>query len=223
MSVNPSRPDDGSESPAITIAEHAFDGLAFRRTMGHLATGVTLVTTRTGERIHGMTANAVTSVSLDPPLILICLDRRSRMAQYVEESGRFGVNLLDERQAPISRYFARSWHSPQPPAHHFEEWAGVPFLDGSLGALSCRTTQIIDGGDHLVVMARVAGIRVDNPTGTPLIYYRGTYAALAERVAGPAEYPELLAPSHFQVYYRDWEPEDEARQGPGPFVPGPSW
>jgi flavin reductase (DIM6/NTAB) family NADH-FMN oxidoreductase RutF len=223
MSLNPHRLDNGQESPVITTAEHAFDGLAFRRTMGHLATGVTLVTTRTAERIHGMTANAVTSVSLDPPLILICLDRRSRMAQYVGETGRFGVNLLDERQAPISRYFARSWKSPQPPAHRFEEWAGVPFLAGSLGALSCRTTQVVEGGDHLVVIARVAGIRVDNPTGTPLIYYRGTYGALVERVAGPAESPELMAPSHFQVYYREWEPEDEARQGPSSNVSGPFW
>ena len=223
MSRNPPRSDHGQEPTTITTAEHAFDNLAFRRTMGHLATGVTLITTRSAEQIHGMTANAVTSVSLDPPLILICLDRRSRMAQYIEESGRFGVNLLDEKQAPISRYFARSWHSPQPPAHRFEEWAGVPFLAGSLGALSCRMTQILDGGDHLVVMARVVGIRVDNPTGTPLIYYRGTYAALVERVPGPAESPELMSPTHFQVYYREWEPEDEARQGPGPMIPGPSW
>src|SRR6185437_5533383 len=100
-------------------------------------------------------------------------------------------SILRESQAPISRYFARSWRSPQPPEHQFEEWAGVPYLVGSLGALSCRTTQVIEGGDHLVVLARVAGIRVDNPTGAPLLYYRGRYAALAERVAGPAESPEL--------------------------------
>jgi flavin reductase (DIM6/NTAB) family NADH-FMN oxidoreductase RutF len=221
MSPNPRIPEIGQGSPGPAAGEHAFDGLAFRRTLGHLATGVTLVTTRTAEHVHGMTANAVTSVSLDPPLILICLDRKARMAKFVEESGRFGVNLLGEQQAPISRYFARSWHSPQPPEHRFEEWAGVPYLAGSLGALSCRTTQIIDGGDHLVVIARVAGIRVDNPAGAPLLYYRGKYAALAERVAGPAESPELQTPSHFQVFYRDWEPEDEARQGPS--SPGPSW
>jgi flavin reductase (DIM6/NTAB) family NADH-FMN oxidoreductase RutF len=221
MSPNPRIPEFRQDPPGPAAGEHAFDELAFRRTLGHLATGVTVITTRTTERVHGMTANAVTSVSLDPPLILICLDRQSRMARYVEESGRFGINLLDERQAPISRYFARSWHSPQPPEHRFEEWAGVPYLVGSLGALSCRTTQIIEGGDHLVVMARVAGIRVDNPTGAPLLFYRGKYAALAERVAGPAESPELQAPSQFQVFYRDWEPEDEARQGPS--SPGPSW
>jgi flavin reductase (DIM6/NTAB) family NADH-FMN oxidoreductase RutF len=214
MSPDPRTPETGQTSTVADATEHPFDGLAFRRTLGHLATGVTLVTTRTVDRIHGMTANAVTSVSLDPPLILICLDRRARMARYIEETGRFGVNLLDERQAPISRYFARSWNSPQPPEHQFEEWAGVPYLAGSLGALSCRTTQVIEGGDHLVVIARVAGIRVDNPTGAPLLFYRGKYAALTERISGPAESPELQTASHFQVYYRDWEPEDEARQGP---------
>jgi len=221
MSPNPRIPEIGHEAAGSTAGDHPFDGLAFRRTLGHLATGVTLVTTRAAERIHGMTANAVTSVSLDPPLILICLDRRARMAKFIEESGRFGINLLGEQQAPISRYFARSWHSPQPPEHQFEEWAGVPYLAGSLGALSCRTTQLIDGGDHLVIMARVAGIRVDNPTGAPLLYYRGKYAALTERIAGPAESPELQATSHFQIFYRDWEPEDEARQGPS--SPGTSW
>ncbi len=201
--------------------EHEFDGLAFRRTLGHLATGVTILTTRTEDGIHGMTANAVVSVSLNPPLVLICLDRRARMANYVERSGRFGINLLREEQAPISRYFARSWRLPQPPEHHFEEWAGVPYLPGSLGALSCRVTEQIDGGDHLVILARVVGLRLDEPTGNPLLFYRGKYAALTERVAGPAELPELQSASHFQLYYRDWEPEDEANQGP--VGPGASW
>ena len=221
MSPNAPIPKIGQEPAGPAASEHPFDGLAFRRTLGHLATGVTLVTTRAAERIHGMTANAVTSVSLDPPLILICLDRRSRMAKFIEQSGQFGINLLDEQQAPISRYFARSWRSPQPPEHRFEEWAGVPYLADSLGALSCRTTQTVDGGDHLIVIARVVGLRVDNPTGAPLLYYRGKYAALTERVTGPAESPELQASSHFQIFYRDWEPEDEARQGPS--SPGPSW
>ncbi len=201
--------------------EHEFDGLAFRRTLGHLATGVTIITTRTEDGIHGMTANAVVSVSLNPPLILMCLDRRARMLRYVEVSGRFGINLLRENQAPISRYFARSWRSPQPPEHRFEEWAEVPYLAGSLGALSCRVTQHVDGGDHVVIIARVAGIRLDDPTGEPLLFYRGKYAALTERVAGPAELPELQAAAHFQLFYRDWEPEDEASQGPS--SSGSSW
>jgi flavin reductase (DIM6/NTAB) family NADH-FMN oxidoreductase RutF len=201
--------------------EHQFDALAFRRTLGHLATGVTIVTTRTDDGIHGMTANAVVSVSLDPPLILICLDRKARMRRYVEESGRFGVSILRESQAPISRYFARSWRSPQPPEHRFEEWAGVPYLVGSLGALSCRVTQQIEGGDHLVLIASVVGLRLDDPPGEPLLYYRGKYAALTERVAGPAESPELQVSGHFHLYYGEWEPEDEARQGPS--SPGSSW
>lgn len=201
--------------------DHEFDGLAFRRTLGHLATGVTIVTTRIDGGTHGMTANAVVSVSLNPPLILVCLDRRARMTGYVAASGRFGINLLRESQAPVSRYFARSWRSPQPPEHRFEEWAGVPYLAGSLGALSCRVAQQIDGGDHVIVIARVVGLRLDDPTGAPLLFYRGKYAALTERVAGPAELPELRAAAHFQLYYRDWEPEDEASQEPSP--PGSSW
>ncbi len=203
------------------LHEHEFDGLAYRRTLGHLATGVTIITTRTEDGIHGMTANAVVSVSLNPPLILICLDRRARMKTYIESSGRFGINLLSERQAPMSRYFARSWRSPQPPEHQFEEWAGVPYLAGSMGALSCRVSEHVEGGDHLVVIARVVGLRLDDPTAAPLLFYRGGYAALTDRVAGPAEQPELQSAAHFQLYYRDWEPEDEAGQGPS--SPGSTW
>ena len=209
---------DGTERLA---REHEFDGLAFRRTLGHLTTGVTIITTRTETGIHGMTANAVVSVSLNPPLILICLDRRARMLGFIEDSGRFGINILRETQSPVSRYFARSWRSPQPPEHRFEEWAGVPYLAGSLGGLSCRVTQQVDGGDHVVMLARVIGLRLDDPPGDPLLYYRGKYAALTERVAGPAESPELQTAAHFQIYYGDWEPEDEANQGPG--APGSSW
>lgn len=210
--LNPSGPHE-----AEAEHEHAFDELAFRQTLGHLATGVTVVTVATSQGVYGMTANAVTSVSLSPPLILVCIDRRARLVNFIQENGRFGVNLLRETQEPLSRYFARSWRSEEPPEHRFQEWAGVPHLVGSLGALSCRTSEIVEAGDHLIVIGQVAGLRVDDAYGSPLLYYRGQYAGLIEHELGPPESPELQSGARFQLYHREWEPEDEARHGP----PGP--
>jgi flavin reductase (DIM6/NTAB) family NADH-FMN oxidoreductase RutF len=155
------------------------DQLSFRRTLGHLATGVTVVTTYKPGGVHGMTANAVTPVSLAPARVLVCVGKHARLARHVQQPGAFGINLLSEDQEPLSRFFSGSWDREEPPEHQFLHWSAAPFLVGSLGALSCQVTRVFDGGDHLIVVGQVMDIRIDDPDGKPLIFYRGRYTRLA--------------------------------------------
>lgn len=149
----------------------------YRTTIGLFATGVTVITARAGDDTRGMTANAVTSVSLDPLLLLVCIDRRARMAGAVVEAGRFAVNILRADQEPISRHFAGS---PQPDvAPAMVDLAGAPVLAESMAALVCAVERVLDGGDHLIVIGRVEALRRDDEAAEPLLYFRGRYRGLA--------------------------------------------
>jgi len=198
------------------------DQLAFRRTLGYLATGVTVISLYSDEGVHGMTANAVMSLSLDPPLILVAIDRRSRTARRIQTARAFCVNILRDTQEPLSRFFARSWRPATPPEHRFTEWAGVPYLVGSLAGISCRVAEILDGGDHIIVVGRVVGLRVDDPEGRPLLFYRGRYASLVSHDDSPPESPELTSSEHIHVYYGEWS-QDENEPGAGRPIPAHPW
>lgn len=153
------------------------DTREFRRAMGLFATGVTVITARIGDDVHGMTANAVTSVSLDPLLVLVCIDRRARMAANIAEAGRFGINILSAEQEDLSRHFAGR-HNPD--LHvGFADLNGVPILPESLTMLACEVERVIDGGDHIVVFGRVIGLETVIEPGEPLLYYAGSYQRLA--------------------------------------------
>jgi flavin reductase (DIM6/NTAB) family NADH-FMN oxidoreductase RutF len=93
----------------------------------------------------------------------------------VRKSGTFGVNVLREDQESLSRFFAGTWDGQVAPDHQFVDWSSAPFLVGSLGALSCQVTRVFDGGDHLILIGQVNDIRIDDPVGRPLIFYRGRY------------------------------------------------
>lgn len=212
--------DDGQAGPSY---RPAIDALAFRRTLGHFATGVTVVTIYTDDGIHGMTANAFSSLSLDPPQILICVDRRAHTARYIRSSNAFAVNVLRQTQEPLSRLFANSWRFGSPPEHRLEEWAGAPYLVGSLGALSCRVADVFESGDHLIVVGRVVGLRVDEPNGEPLLFYRGQYGAFVARDDSPPEEPELISYDQIRVYYGEIsETEEESTDSDRP-VPSHPW
>jgi flavin reductase (DIM6/NTAB) family NADH-FMN oxidoreductase RutF len=146
---------------------------AFRTTMGLFATGVTVVSAQTSGEIHGMTANSVTSVSLDPLLLLVCVDRRARMAAAITEAGRFGVSILRDDQEAISRRFAgqpgptvQPAFTPLGPAHRLEE---------CIAAMACVTEQVFDGGDHMIVVGRVMALWQAEETSDPLLYFGGKY------------------------------------------------
>jgi len=148
----------------------------FRRTMGLFATGVTVITARVDGEIHGMTANSVTSVSLDPLLVLVCVDNRAHMRGLITAAGRFAVNILSERQKRLSGHFAGR-KSPDIEVV-FADIAGTPTLPGSLASLVCAVDRVVDAGDHIVVFGRVDALTRTGDDERPLIYYAGTYREL---------------------------------------------
>ena len=163
----------------------------FRRTLGMFATGVTVITTLVEEQIHGMTANAFMSVSLQPPLIVISVDRRAKMNNLLGEGVRFGVSVLEERQSVLSDRFAgRVTDGPEP---EFELVHETPLVEGALAHLVARVVRSYWGGDHSLFLGRVEYVRYGE--GTPLLFHGGGYG----RVVGnprvfPSLPPELLQP-----------------------------
>ena len=145
--------------------------------MGRFATGVTVVTTRYGEDISGMTANAVMSLSLDPPLILVSVNKSSNIHGYLTQGKCFAVNVLTSEQEDISRRFA----APGPKdflglALTVAE-TGAPILADALAFVDCRLVEVVSGGDHdMFIGEPVAG---DTQEGAPLIFYGGQYTQLS--------------------------------------------
>jgi flavin reductase (DIM6/NTAB) family NADH-FMN oxidoreductase RutF len=165
--------------------------LEFRRTLGMFATGVTVITTLLDEQIHGMTANAFMSVSLQPPLIVISVDRRARMNALLREDVRFGVSVLEERQSALSDRFAgRTGDGPEP---EFELVHETPLVEGALAHLVARIVRSYWGGDHSLFLGRVEYVRYGE--GTPLLFHGGGYGRV---VGNPRVFsalpPELLEP-----------------------------
>lgn len=153
--------------------QSTLDAMAFRQVMGLFATGVTVVATQIGEEIHGMTANAFASVSLDPPLVLVCVNRPAHMARNLHESGRFSVNFLEQGQEDLSRHFARATGAT--PDFEFEPWAGTIRLVGCLGSVACEVERVYDGGDHEIFLARVLNVEQESREGDPLVFWKGRY------------------------------------------------
>lgn len=153
----------------------------FRQVMGHFATGVAVLTTRLGGEYHGMTANAVCSVSLDPLLVLVCVDRSAHTHRYVVESGIFALNILANDQEHLSRWFASEERLTAP-----DPLAGLPFrtgvtgaplLEGCLANVDCRVIAQYDAGDHTIFVGRVEAAELD-ATDQPLVFYRGRYTSV---------------------------------------------
>jgi flavin reductase (DIM6/NTAB) family NADH-FMN oxidoreductase RutF len=159
------------------------DSGSFRQTVGQFATGVTVIATVHGEALHGMTVNSFTSLSLDPPLVLFCVGKRSRMGSLVRDGARFSVNILARDQENISAYFAGAWKGSAPPPFGFTEWEGVPRLDGCAAALACTAYAVHEGGDHWIVIGRVLGVDRPNPSAVPLVFHGGRYVGLGDALA----------------------------------------
>jgi flavin reductase (DIM6/NTAB) family NADH-FMN oxidoreductase RutF len=146
----------------------------FRAVMGHFATGVTVVTANTPAGPVGMTANAVSSLSLEPLLLLVAFDNAARTLPVVRDTGRFGVNVLAAGQEDLARLFA----SKRPEREKFAGVAhtvhdGIPVLDGVLAWVGCRLERLIPGGDHTIGIG--AGAAAEAGRGDPLLWYRGKY------------------------------------------------
>jgi flavin reductase (DIM6/NTAB) family NADH-FMN oxidoreductase RutF len=153
----------------------------FRKAMGSFATGVTVITVDYEGEVHGMTANAFSSVSLDPLLILVCVDHKARTHAHLHAKKRFGVNVLAENQRDISEYYARPTathrQAEQEAGARFDRTAhGTPVLHGALAYLECRLHTAQDAGDHTIFIAEVEDIVVRD--GEPLLYFRGQYRGI---------------------------------------------
>ena len=157
----------------------------FRKAMGAFATGVTIITVDLDGEVHGMTANAFTSVSLDPMLVLVCVDASTRTHAHLHAKKRFGINVLCENQRAISEYYAR----PDRTHEHAETEAGArfdrtkqgtPMLHGSLAYLECRLRSAEDAGDHTIFIAEVEDVVVRD--GQPLLFFRGKYRKVGDDV-----------------------------------------
>ena len=152
------------------------DPLALREAFGAFMTGVTIVTALGEEGPVGLTANSFTSVSLDPPLLLVCVAKASSSLPTIHASGGFAVNILEESQIELSNRFAR------PAANRYDGVAwrrgpgGSPILEGVCGWFDCRVSEEVSAGDHVVLLGRVEAF--DHPGGAPLGYARGGYFSL---------------------------------------------
>lgn len=157
----------------------AVDAAEFKRALSRFASGVTVVTVAFGDEMHGMTASSFASVSLDPPRILVCLDKTSRTRALVCDSDSFAVSILAADQEAISRAFAHSGPKPFDGLSHQRAAGGAPLLDGALAWLECDRVDVTDGGDHDVVLGEVTACSAAD--GDPLIYFDRTYRALLDR------------------------------------------
>lgn len=156
------------------------DQSEFRRVIGHFATGVSIVTTcREDGSAAGLTMSAVSSVSLDPTLILVCVDRASETLPFLERAGYFAVNVLEEGKGEtLARRFAGGGAEEKFRGVAWRpERTGAPVLDEALAWMDCRVTSSVPAGDHIIFVGEV--LAADAREGTPLLYYRGGFGRFA--------------------------------------------
>ena len=149
----------------------------FRHAMGRFATGVTLITTHLDDELHGMTANAVTSLSLDPMMVLVCVDKTADTHDILSKAGVFAVNILNRSQAHLSNRFAKKEfdgaHGLDEVPHGFAV-TGSPIIEGAIAYLDCRTAMEHHGGDHTIFIGEVLEVK-ELSEDAPLVFYRGKY------------------------------------------------
>lgn len=156
-----------------------FDAQELRRVMGMFATGVTVITTREESgKPYGLTANAVTSVSLTPPLLLICVDRAAESYPQFFDSKIFVLNILAESQEDLSLRFATSGGDKFTGIRYRLGRLGTPILEGTLGHVECRIVETHEAGDHVIHLGEVE--HAESADGRPLIFFRGRYRRLTE-------------------------------------------
>ena len=152
----------------------------FRNSMARFATGVTVVTTLDDQgNLHGMTANSFTSVSLEPPLVLVCVDFRTNTHQFVASRGTFGVNILSAQQKDVGSYFARlpKDRYGEVPYLYRLSGNGLPLIEGSLAFFGCYVVDSHVHGDHTIYIGQVDDISLGNAE-KPLLFYESQYANL---------------------------------------------
>ena len=165
-----------SSKPAPPRSAHV-DKALFRRACGHFPTGVTILTVIDAKGApHGMTASSFTSVSLDPPLVLVCVDHRAAVMKHLRRAEHIGINILSEGQHELSQRFATRGHD------RFDgvDWSagrhGVPLIPGALASFECGMHRLVDAGDHAILIAEV--LSAEHRDGRPLVYFGSGYHKL---------------------------------------------
>ena len=163
--------------------EQAFTSADFRNALGVFATGVTVVTTRGAEHAYGMTANAFSSLSLDPPMVLVCVRTGAEGSEHIDRNRVFAVNILAAEQEPLSRYFSskdrpRGRDAFREVAHTIGA-TGSPILDGVVGYLDCALSASHTAGDHEIFVGEVLALG-SNTDVAPLLFHGGKYRFLHE-------------------------------------------
>ena len=168
----------------MSTTEQRIDASLMRRTLGRFTTGVTVVTTAREGDVHAMTANAFTSVSLDPPLVLVSVDHRTRMHRLLPGTRRYGVSVLSCEQERVAWHFAGR---PLRDAGELFEWTGdVPFVRGAIAQVGCSLHAEHEAGDHTLYLGRVEHLH--SRPGEPLIFHAGAFGRLSpeEHVVAPS-------------------------------------
>ena len=165
----------------------SLDSRHFREIVGLYATGVTIVVAEVRGQVHAMTANSVTSVSLEPLLMLFCPSRKARIAQDPPGLTRFSINILRQDQQALSTYFAGGWKDTAPPPFRFVDSAAGPRLEGALASIGCRTHSISEAGDHYLVLGEVVCLHKGITPLQPLLFVSGKYRRVdfSEGVTAP--------------------------------------
>ena len=156
----------------------AVDSATFRSALGHFPSGVTVVTMAHQGVKGGLTVSAFSSLSLNPPYILVCIDKRSQTLALLRDSGAFAVNILSSTQQDVSNHFASKLDDKVSGVAHHDGTLHCPILEGTLAHLECRLVQEVDAGDHFIYIGEVEDASVD-PVKSPLLYYHGTYGNFA--------------------------------------------
>jgi flavin reductase (DIM6/NTAB) family NADH-FMN oxidoreductase RutF len=169
---------DGQGQLTGASAAAEIDGALLRRTMGSFATGVAVITAEDDGQLQGMTLNSLTSVSLDPPLLLVCLMRGARTAIAIERSGAFVVNILRRRQQGIADHFAKRGDQRLGTPALGRDRLGAPYIPDALARIHCRLDASHDGGDHVIVVGRIHDCVVGE--GPPLVFFRGRYQEVVD-------------------------------------------
>jgi flavin reductase (DIM6/NTAB) family NADH-FMN oxidoreductase RutF len=163
----------------------------YREVMGHFATGITVVTTLEGEQPQGITVNALSSVSLEPPLVMVALDRRRFITPTVRAVGRYGVNVLGADQQGLSDCFANAPVSPGREDFCGASWhrgpTGMPLIDGSIATLECTIVETFSAGDHDLFIGRVDSLEQHREGVPPLLYFRRRYLRIEQGADSPVE------------------------------------
>lgn len=153
------------------------DQAEFRHVLGHFASGVTVVTARNGDIRRGITVSSFCSLSLEPPLVLICIDHTTTSHELIRAAGSFAVNILAEDGEWLSRHFASRETDKFAAVRYRDGAGGAPLLIDALAHLECRVVDQFPGGDHTIFVGEV--LRADAREGKPLLYYRSGYHELA--------------------------------------------